>query len=67
MAQSVFINTGNTKYAYETYGELSFSDGSPKLSDMFNPHLVKEDGKVYLAYMYYSPKKNSLMQCRIEF
>jgi hypothetical protein len=63
----VFINTGNTKYAYERYGELNFSDGSPKLNDLFNPHLIKEEGKVYLAYMYYSPKKNSLMQCKIEF
>jgi hypothetical protein len=66
-APVVFINTGNTKYAYETYGEISFSDGSAKLSDLFNPHLIKEDGKVYLAYMYYSPKKNGLMQCKIEF
>jgi len=67
MAPTVFINTGNTKYAYETYGEINFSDGSPSLKDLFNPHLVKEEGKVYLAYMYYSPKKNGLMQCKIEF
>ena len=67
MAPTVFINTGNTKYAYETYGEINFSDGTPSLKDLFNPHLVKEEGKVYLAYMYYSPKKNALMQCKIEF
>jgi hypothetical protein len=67
VAQTVFINTGNTKYAYETYGQINFSDGSPSLNDLFNPHLVKEEGKVYLAYMYYSPKKNGLMQCKIEF
>jgi hypothetical protein len=67
MAPTVFINTGNTRYAYETYGEIYFSDGSPALKELFNPHLVKEDGKVYLAYMYYSPKKNGLMQCKIEF
>jgi hypothetical protein len=66
-SQSVFINSENTRYAVETYGELSFSDSSPKLNDLFNPHLVKEDGKVYLAYLYYSPKKNSLMQCKIPF
>jgi hypothetical protein len=29
--------------------------------------LVKIDGKVFLAYMYYSPKKNSIMQCKIPF
>lgn len=67
MAETVFINSGNTKYAYEVYGELNFSDGAPKLNELFNPHLVKEDNKIYLAYMYYSPKKNSLMQCKIEF
>jgi len=67
VSKNVFINSGNTKYAYEVYGELNFSDGSPKLNDLFNPHLVKEEGKVYLAYMYYSPKKNALMQCKIDF
>lgn len=67
MAEKVYINTGNTKYAYETYGELAFSDATPKLNDMFNTRLLKADGKVYLAYMYYSPKKNAIMQCRIEF
>jgi len=65
--QAVFINSANTRYAYEVYGELNFSDASPKLNDLFNPHLIKEEGKVYLAYMYYSPKKNSLMQCKIPF
>jgi hypothetical protein len=67
LSQTVFINSANTKYVYEIYGELNFSDGSPKLNDLFNPHLIKEEGKVYLAYMYYSPKKNGLMQCKIEF
>jgi hypothetical protein len=67
LSKTVFINSANTKYVYEVYGELNFSDGSPKLSDLFNPHLIKEEGKVYIAYMYYSPKKNALMQCKIEF
>lgn len=67
MAESVFINSGNTKYVWTTYGELDFSDGTPKLNDLFNPRLIKDAGKVYLAYMYYSPKKNSIMQCKIEF
>jgi hypothetical protein len=65
--QTVFINSANNKYAYEVYGELNFSDGSPKLNELFNPRLIKEEGKVYIAYMYYSPKKNSLMQCKIPF
>jgi hypothetical protein len=63
----LFINSGNTKYAYEIYGELGFSDGSPKLNELFNPYLTKVDGKVYLAYMYYSPKKNGIMKCKIPF
>ena len=62
----IFINTSNTKYAAYNYGTLSFSDGTT-MSDLFNPHLVKTDGKVYLAYMYYSPKRNAIMQCKIPF
>jgi len=68
MASSgVFINTTNTKYAYVSYGELMFSDNSKKLNGLFNPYLMKKDGKIYLAYMYYSPKKNAIMQCKIPF
>jgi hypothetical protein len=63
----LFINSGNTKYAYEIYGELSFSDGTPKLNELFNPYLMKADGIVYLAYMYYSPKNNGIMKCKIPF
>lgn len=66
-AEKLFVNTANTKYAYLIYGELSFSDGSKKLNDLINPHLIKEAEKVYLAYMYYSPKKNAIMQCKIDF
>ena len=62
----LFINTSNTKYAVGGYGNLTFSDNT-SLSDLFNPHLVKSDGKIYLAYMYYSPKKNAVMQCKILF
>jgi hypothetical protein len=63
---SVFVNTTNTKYAAYNYGTLSFSDGTT-MSDLFSPHLVKSDGKVSLAYMYYSPKNNAIMQCKIPF
>ncbi len=62
----LFVNTSNTKYAVGGYGNLTFSDNTT-LSDLFNPHLVKTDGKIYLAYMYYSPKKNAIMQCKIPF
>jgi hypothetical protein len=65
-ASEMFLNTNNTIYASVGYGTLSFSDGK-KLSELFNPHLLKTDGKVYLAYMYYSPKKNSIMRCKILF
>lgn len=65
-AKDLFVNTTNTKYAFYDYGTLTFSDNTT-LPELFNPRLVKADGKVYLAYMYYSPKKNSIMQCRIPF
>jgi len=62
----IFINSANTKYAIEGYGTLTFSDNTT-LSDLFNPRLMKVDGKVYLAYMYYSPKRNAIMQCKMLF
>ena len=62
----LFVNEANTKYAYYKYGSLKFSDNT-SMSDLFNPHLIKENGQVFLAYMYYSPKKNSIMQCKIAF
>jgi hypothetical protein len=65
-ASEMFINSANTKYAVYSYGELKFSDGT-SLSELFNPYLVKVNGQVYLAYMYYSPKRNSIMQCKIPF
>lgn len=63
----MFISSDNTRYAVYNYGELTFSD-NVVMNELFNPHLVKgSDGKIYLAYMYYSPKRNSLMQCKIPF
>ena len=61
-----FISTDNSKYAWHHYGTLNISDKTT-LSELFNPHLIKADGKIYLAYMYYSPKRNSILQCRILF
>ena len=65
-AEALFVNSTNTKYAYYKFGTLTFSDGTT-MSDMFNLHLVKVGGQVYIAYMYYSPKRNSIMQCKIPF
>ncbi len=65
-AENLFLNTQNTKYAYYKYGVLTFADGT-LISDLFNPHLVKSDGAVSIAYMYYSPKTNAIMQCKIPF
>ena len=65
-AKDLFVNTSNTKYAYYNYGALTFSDGTA-MSDMFNLHWAKVDGQVYLAYMYYSPKRNAIMQCKMLF
>jgi hypothetical protein len=63
---NTFLSTDNSKYANYTYGTLTISDGK-KLSELFNPILIKSDGKIFLAYMYYSPKRNAIMQCRIPF
>jgi hypothetical protein len=62
----MFVNSANTKYACYSFGTLTFSDKTT-MSELFSPHLLKTDGKVYLAYMYYSPKRNSIMQCKILF
>lgn len=64
--EALFVNSNNTRYAWYRYGTLTFGDGAA-MSDLFNPHLVKVNGQVYLAYMYYSPKSNGIMQCKIPF
>ena len=65
-AKDLFVNTNNTKYAYYNSGTLTFSDNTT-MTELFNPYLVKTDGKVYLAYMYYSPKNNAVMQHKLPF
>ncbi|HLN56498.1 MAG TPA: hypothetical protein VK207_10920 [Bacteroidales bacterium] len=64
--EKIFVNSANTVYASYADGTITLSDGK-SLSDLFNPHLVKADGKTWLAYMYYSPAKNAIMQCKIAF
>lgn len=65
-AKDLFVNTTNTKYAFYNYGTLTFSDGTV-MSELFNPHLVKVNGQVNIAYMYYSPNKNAIIQCKLPF
>jgi hypothetical protein len=61
-----FVSSSNDKYANYNYGTLTFSDKTT-LSELFNPYLTKNNGRVYIAYMYYSPGKNAIMQCLIPF
>lgn len=63
-SSQIFVNSSDSKYAYFDYGTLAFSDGK-SLTDCFNPHLLKTGGQVYLVYMYYSPKRNAIVQCKI--
>jgi hypothetical protein len=64
--RNVFINSNNTKYAIYGSGTLAFSDNT-KMTELFNPHLVKAEGKVFISYLYYSPKHNAIMQHKIPF
>jgi hypothetical protein len=61
-----FVSSDNSRYAVFSYGTLRLSDGKT-LSGLFNPHLVRADGKTWLSYMYFSPKNNAIMECRIPF
>ncbi len=63
---NLFISSDNSNYAIYNYGTITLKDNST-LPEVFNPHWLKADGKIFLAYMYYSPKGNSIMQCRIPF
>ena len=65
-SKKLFVNTPNTNYAYYNYGTLSFADGTT-LPDLFNARLIKSNGAVSIAYMYYSPKSNAILQCKIPF
>lgn len=64
--ESMFISSDNSKYACYSEGKLTFSD-KKEFNEVFNPYLLKEAGKGYLAYLYYSPKRNAIMQCKIPF
>jgi hypothetical protein len=64
--ENMYIKSDNSGYATYLNGTLTLSDGKT-MKELFNPHLVKIDGKIYLAYFYYSPKRNAILQCRIPF
>jgi hypothetical protein len=64
--KNLFVNSNNTRYAYYNSGTLEFSDNTT-MTDLFNPYLLQADGKVYISYMYYSPKNNAIMQHKIPF
>jgi hypothetical protein len=66
MSGDLFINTTNTRSAYYDGDALVFSDNTV-LPNLFNPHLKKTGNTVYLAYMYYSPERKAIMQCKIPF
>jgi hypothetical protein len=65
-AHDLFVNSNNTRYAFYNSGTLTFSDNTT-MTELFNPYLLKTEGKVYLSYMYYSPKNNAIMQHKIPF
>jgi len=65
--RNIFVNSANTKYALYNYGTLTFSDGTPMINDIVHAREAKIDGTVYIVYMYYSPKNNAIMQCKIQW
>lgn len=65
-SENFFVSSTNDRYASYNYGTLTFSDKST-LAQLFSPCLTKKDGKVYIAYLYYSPSRNAIMRCYIPF
>jgi hypothetical protein len=64
--KTLFVSEDNSKYAFYNSGTLNFSDNT-KMTELFNPHLVKADGKIFISYMYYSPKHSAVMLHKIPF
>jgi hypothetical protein len=64
--KTLFVSEDNSKYAFYNSGTLNFSDNT-KMTELFNPHLVKVEGKIFISYMYYSPKHSAVMQHKIPF
>lgn len=61
-----WLSSDNSRVATYNYGLLTLSDGK-EFSEVFCPYIMKDAGKVYLTYMYFSPKNNAVMHCRLPF
>jgi hypothetical protein len=62
----LWLSSDNTRYVTYSYGLLKFSDGK-ECNQVFSPWLVKEGDKLFLNYLYYSPKRNAIMQISNSF
>ncbi|MFA5327460.1 MAG: hypothetical protein WC384_06685 [Prolixibacteraceae bacterium] len=65
-ANGFWLSSDNLRIASYNYGLLTLSDGK-EFVEVFCPYLMKDAGKVYLTYMYFSPANNAVMQCRLPF
>lgn len=65
-ADKIYLSSDNKRLAVYGSGTLVFSDNT-NLTELFSPMLGKADGNAYLSYLYYSPTKNAIMQCKIPF
>ena len=61
-----WLSSDNSRFASFNYGTITFSDGK-QLSELFCPVLKKQDNRVYITYMYFSPKNGAIMQCGLPF
>jgi hypothetical protein len=62
----LWLSSDNTRYVTYSYGLLKFSDGK-ECNQVFSPWLVKEGDKLFLNCLYYSPKRNAIMQISTAF
>jgi hypothetical protein len=62
----LWLSSDNSRYVTYSYGLLKFSDGK-ECNQVFSPWLVKEGDKLFLNYLYYSPKHNAIMQISNSF
>jgi len=65
-AGNYWLSSDNSRFASFNYGTISFSDGK-QLSEIFCPYVLKQNGQVFISYMYFSPKNNAIMQCIMPF
>jgi hypothetical protein len=65
-ANGFWLSSDNSRLASYDYGLLTLSDGK-EFAEVFCPYVMKDAGRVYLTYMYFSPVNNAVMQCRLPF